>query len=376
MISGSVATSNVYALTQGLPTCIDPTGHNLPCMMVISTLPAPTNALQCQETSGQILTCSYVTQTLNNGDRVVVITVYVPPDFVFSNPTVVKVLVHKTTTKIIREIIREHEPSPICKGIQGVHGCIIFMPGGPGQPPIPIYLTPLPKWCASIGCRTGWFDGNTGGDPYNPFRPGSQDWAAYNFAYGQGVDRSTPYTNCEHFDTCGDPKYDPTHDPKYKPQSQPTSCIVAGVDYCSQVTSPPLLPALLGPLNTNTSKGGGATTPTNVSIAGPQAPMNFSSSTSGKHGGSKSNYNNLTKQGSLQLPSPPPPQITKCQDGSLPDSNGKCPATQSPPTPNPTTPSTPPSGSNNGGGGSSSGSGGSGSSSGGGSGPSQPTTVN
>ena len=54
MISGSTAAMS-YAAPQTLPSCTDPTGQNLPCMMVISTLPPPGNALQCQETSGQLL---------------------------------------------------------------------------------------------------------------------------------------------------------------------------------------------------------------------------------------------------------------------------------------------------------------------------------
>ena len=47
MISGSAATMS-YAAPQTLPSCTDPTGQNLRCMMVISTLPPPPNALQCQ----------------------------------------------------------------------------------------------------------------------------------------------------------------------------------------------------------------------------------------------------------------------------------------------------------------------------------------
>jgi hypothetical protein len=97
MVSGSAASANTATIPK-LPTCTDPTGHNLPCMMNISTLPAPPNALQCQETSGQILACSYATQNLSNGEQIVVITVYVPANFVFSSPTVIKVIVHETTT--------------------------------------------------------------------------------------------------------------------------------------------------------------------------------------------------------------------------------------------------------------------------------------
>src|SRR2546428_10472196 len=102
MVSGSSATMS-YAATQTLPSCTDPTGQNLPCMMVISTLPPPANALQCQETSGQILACSYATQNLSNGERIVAITVYVPASYVFSSPTVIKVVVHETTTVTIKK---------------------------------------------------------------------------------------------------------------------------------------------------------------------------------------------------------------------------------------------------------------------------------
>ncbi|MGB7955712.1 MAG: hypothetical protein WCF23_17200 [Candidatus Nitrosopolaris sp.] len=101
MVSGSAASANA-ATIQKLPTCTDPTGQNLPCMIVISTLPPPPNAVQCQETSGTILSCSYGTQNLSNGNEIVVITVYVPANFVFSDPEVIKVVVYKTTTKIIR----------------------------------------------------------------------------------------------------------------------------------------------------------------------------------------------------------------------------------------------------------------------------------
>ena len=83
MISGS-ATTMSYATPQTLPSCTDPTGQNLRCMMVISTLPPPPNALQCQETSGQILPCSYATQNLSNGEQIVAITVYVPASYVFT----------------------------------------------------------------------------------------------------------------------------------------------------------------------------------------------------------------------------------------------------------------------------------------------------
>lgn len=50
-------------------------------MMVISTLPPPPNALQCQEASGQLLPCSYPTQNLSNGELIVAITVYVQASY-------------------------------------------------------------------------------------------------------------------------------------------------------------------------------------------------------------------------------------------------------------------------------------------------------
>ncbi len=256
MITGSASTMNVSAQTQTLPTCTDPTGNNLPCMMVISTLPPPVNAIHCQESSGLILACSYATQTLSNGDQIVVITVYVPESFIFS-PGNVKVVVHgSTVTKIFREEprgVRTDEPTPICKGIQGIHGCIVFLPGGPGQQPFPIYLTPLPTGPHTAGFRLGWFDGNEGNDFYDIYPVGSKDWLAYELGYDQGLAKSTPYTNCEHFDTCPDPKYDPTKDPRYSPQSFPTPCISPqDIDYCSKLTTNPL--GLLVPSNGNSSQ--------------------------------------------------------------------------------------------------------------------------
>jgi hypothetical protein len=83
MISGSAATMS-YAASQASPSCTDPTGHNLPCLMVISPLPPPPNSLQCKETSGQILACSYATQHLSNGEQIVAITVYLPISYVFT----------------------------------------------------------------------------------------------------------------------------------------------------------------------------------------------------------------------------------------------------------------------------------------------------
>jgi hypothetical protein len=105
LITSVSVTTHVFAVGQtstALPTCTDPTGQNLPCMIVISTLPPPPNAIQCQETSGQTLPCSYATQALSNGEQIVAITVYVPANYVFTGYgpwTVVKQIVHETTTK-------------------------------------------------------------------------------------------------------------------------------------------------------------------------------------------------------------------------------------------------------------------------------------
>jgi uncharacterized membrane protein YgcG len=95
--SGSATTMSVYAATT-LPTCIDPTGHNLPCIMFLSTLPPPKDTILCQETSGQIFKCTFIVDKLSNGNEVVAITVYVPANFVFNSPTVIKVIVHEVTT--------------------------------------------------------------------------------------------------------------------------------------------------------------------------------------------------------------------------------------------------------------------------------------
>jgi hypothetical protein len=261
MINGSAITMSVFAQTRTqpdtLPICTDPTGQNLPCFMVISTLPPPANAIHCQESSGQILACSYATQTLSNGQGVMVITVYVPASFVLSQG-IVKVISHENkVTRTIREEPRGigiGMPSPVCRGIQGIHGCIVFLPGAPGQPPFPIYLTPLPPGPHTAGFRLGWFYGNTGSDYYNPYPPESKDWLAFNFGLNQGFNASTPYTNCEHFDTCSYPKFDPTKDPRYKPQLLPTPCVSPeGIDYCSnRATMNPL--GLLLPSHGNSSQ--------------------------------------------------------------------------------------------------------------------------
>jgi hypothetical protein len=339
-----------------LPRCTDPTGQNLPCMMVISTVPPPANAVQCQETTGQVLPCSYATQTLSNDQQVVVITVYVQPNFIFTGGpiSVVKVVVHE---KIIRggsggsNSGSGSKPpvGPTCKGIQGVHGCIIFMSGGPGQPPIAIYLTPLPGGLHTPGFEAGWFAGNTGSDPYNPYPVGSKNWLAYNLGFEQGDKASTPYTNCEHYDTCTDPKYDPTHDPHYKPQQEPSPCLAGNVDTCSTAFASKPLQSVCPPIGVASLQcGTGAVVPGQVTQqphtaaylqalksgspnpykpgtkdyehyqAGLVARQQNSGAVAGigTFGGTNGNNNN------------PTPTTKKCPDGSTIPAKDKCPTSK------------------------------------------------
>src|SRR5712691_4594866 len=151
MISGST-TSMSYATPQTLPSCTDPTGQNLPCMMVISTLPPPTNALQCQETSGQLLPCSYTTQNLSNGEQIVAITVYVPASYLFTGYglwTIVKQVVHETKTRIV------HEPCPKGQTLDPkTHKCvdIKYCP-----PPTGYHIDSITHKCIKDPpCQPGW----------------------------------------------------------------------------------------------------------------------------------------------------------------------------------------------------------------------------
>jgi hypothetical protein len=96
MISGSTAAMS-YAAPQTLPSCTDPTGQNLPCIIFISTLPPPKNILQCQETSGQIFKCTFIVEKLSNGNKVVSITVYVPVNTIVKNTESFRVVRLKVT---------------------------------------------------------------------------------------------------------------------------------------------------------------------------------------------------------------------------------------------------------------------------------------
>ncbi len=59
--------------------------------------------------------------------------------------------------------------------------------------------------------KAGFKEGYTGGDPLINGQLGTptdpKGIEHYNAGYEAGVKASTPYSNCEHFDTCGDPKY-------------------------------------------------------------------------------------------------------------------------------------------------------------------------
>jgi hypothetical protein len=103
MISDSAATTAVVnsQTTQVLSKCTDPTGQNLQCILTTSKLPAPPHTLLCQENSGQIFKCNYVVEALKNGLHVVVMTVYVPANFIIKGTesfrvVTVRVTIHTT----------------------------------------------------------------------------------------------------------------------------------------------------------------------------------------------------------------------------------------------------------------------------------------
>jgi hypothetical protein len=155
IISGSTAAMS-YAAPQTLPSCTDPTGQNLPCMMVISSLPPPPNALRCQETSGQLLPCSYATQNLSNGEKIVAITVYVPISYVFTGYgpwTIAKQVEHETKTRLV------HVPE--CPKGQTLdpktHKCvdIKYCP-----PPTGYHIDSITHKCVPDNCKPG--------EVYNP----------------------------------------------------------------------------------------------------------------------------------------------------------------------------------------------------------------
>lgn len=107
---------------QTLPNCIDPTGHNLPCVLFISTLPPPSHTISCQETLGQVFKCTFIIENLPNGSKIVTITVYIPAN------TVVKQIrsVHVVRVNISESVhtVTGCEKDTHVVIIDGLHECV------------------------------------------------------------------------------------------------------------------------------------------------------------------------------------------------------------------------------------------------------------
>lgn len=132
MVTGSITTANVNGATTTttktptLPNCIDPTGHNLPCVLFISTLSPPSHTISCQETSGQAFKCTFIIEKLPNGSKIVTITVYIPTN------TVVKQI---QSIHVVRVNVRVSVHTTIECGkdrhvviIDGLHECVANNP--------------------------------------------------------------------------------------------------------------------------------------------------------------------------------------------------------------------------------------------------------
>ena len=342
MISGSTATMS-YAAPQTLPSCTDPTGQNLPCMMVISTLPPPPNALQCQETSGQILPCSYTTQNLSNGEQIVAITVYVPASYVFTGYgpwTLVKQVVHETKTRIV------HVPE--CPKGQTLdpktHKCV-DIPYCP--PPKGFHIDCITHKCVPDNCQPG--------QVYNPITgkcEAQKPCERPDADAKTDLDKNLKTKDCD----IGD-----ANEHGVTPPPPPSTCKDNTTCPYVNTTTSLASSASIQPSNTSIPSAGGSGTGSicvNNCTGTPPAVVCTK---------------NPNDPSCTQTLTPPPtsPTTKTCSDGSVIDASATCPSTPStsnnpPPSNNPS----PPGSSNNGGGGSGSGSSGSGGSS-----PSQPTTV-
>ena len=341
MFSGSTATMS-YAAPQTLPSCTDPTGQNLPCMMVISTLPPPPNALRCQETSGQLLPCSYATQNLSNGEQIVAITVYVPISYVFTGYgpwTIVKQVVHETKARIV------HEPCPKDQTFDPkTHKCVAinYCP-----PPTGYHIDSIAHKCVPDNCKPG--------EVYNPItgkcetqilkceRPDSNAVT--------DLDKNLKTKDCD----IGD-----ANEHGMTPPPAPSTC--KDNTTCPYVNTTKSL----------ASSGGSGTGSTCVNnCTGTPPPVDC-----------KINPNDPSCTQTLQPLTPPTTKT--CPDGSVIDTSASCPTQSTPPPPTNNNPPptdtnpTPPSGNDNGnnnppsaGSGSSNGGG----SSGGGSNPPNPSTL-
>jgi uncharacterized membrane protein YgcG len=307
LISGSTTTMNVYA-TQTLPTCTDPTGQNLPCIMFISTLPPPMHTLQCQETSGQIFKCTFSVDKLSNGNRIVAITVYVPTNFVVSGTESFRVVKVRVTVSI-------HTTYSCQKGyhdviIDGIHECV----PNP-QEHTREYL---------IGLKYGTMDGQVG---------------IYDLAAACGKYHGTAFDHCSfgyrtaYVTNCLDSKFGCGDGPTTLPE--PTS-------HASNFTA------------TTPTSGNNFTVPASGG-KGTGSTCAAGNCTTGTTPATVDCTKNPTDPSCTQtlMPSTTSPTTKPCPDGSQPDSSGKCPTTQSPTTSNPNTSTPPPSGgsSNNDGGG-------------------------
>jgi len=288
MVSGSAATKS-YAVTQTLPSCTDPTGQNLPCIMFISTLPPPKHTIQCQESSGQIFKCTFIVDKLSNGNRIVAITVYVPANFVVSGTESFRVVKVRVTVSV-------HTTYSCQKGyhdviIDGIHECV---PNAPEH--TPEYL---------IGLKYGIMDGQVG---------------IYDLAAACGKYRGAAFDHCSfgyrtaYVTNCLDSKFDCGDGPTTLPGSTSHASIFTATTPTSGSNF--TIPASGG-------KGSGSTCVGNCTT-GTSSPVDC-----------KINPNDPSCTQTLQPLTPP---ITKtCPDGSQPDSRGKCPTTQLPTTSNPNT---------------------------------------
>jgi hypothetical protein len=294
LISASTATMNVYAI-QTLPTCTDPTGQNLPCIMFISILPPPKHTLQCQETSGQIFKCTFIVDKLSNGNRIVAITVYVPANFVVSGTESFRVVK-------VRVPVSVHTTYSCQEGyhdvvIDGIHECV---PNPPEH--TPEYL---------IGLKYGGMDGQVG---------------IYDLAAACGKYHGTAFDHCSfgyrtaYVTNCLNSKFGcgdgPTTLPK--PPSHASNFTATTPTSGSNFT----IPASGG-------KGTGSTCVGNCTTGTPPLVD------------CKKNPNDPSCTQALQPLSPPTTKT--CPDGTVIDASANCPTQSTPPPTNPNTPSIPPS---------------------------------
>jgi len=128
LVTSGSATTSVYAATpiikpqQTLPNCIDPTGHNLPCVLFISTLPPPSHTISCQETSGQVFKCTFIIEKLPNGSKIVTITVYIPTNTVVKQIQSIHVV--RLNVRVSIHTISDCEKDSHVVIIDGLHDCV------------------------------------------------------------------------------------------------------------------------------------------------------------------------------------------------------------------------------------------------------------